>query len=131
MGVLKEGTFLCDSVEGRSLHHRISIGSGMWPAPVISDAEQNVRPLGGGGGRAGENGDKKQKKNSVDHDFSMSGGWLGTTVSVSCSVDQVADVVPLSEYLAATECATPIRELSEAASMPNSNSTNPSTRPIP
>ena len=48
MSVLKQRAFFCDAIKGRSFYDRITVGSGVRPAPVIGDAEQDVGTIFGG-----------------------------------------------------------------------------------
>lgn len=64
--MLEQHTFFRDPVEGRSFYHLISVGSGMRPAPVIGDAEQDIRAVGDEGEGRGKNGNK-EKDNSSKH----------------------------------------------------------------
>jgi hypothetical protein len=41
---MKQHPLAGQSIEGRRLHHRIAISTGMWPAPVVGNAEENVGP---------------------------------------------------------------------------------------
>ena len=54
--MVEEDALLRQAVEGRGLDHRVTIGAGMRPAPVIGDGEENVRSLRRGlrGNRSGQ-----------------------------------------------------------------------------
>ena len=56
IGMVEENALLRQAVEGRGLDHRVAIGTGMRPAPIIGDGEENVRLLwrGLGGNRSGQ-----------------------------------------------------------------------------
>ena len=41
--MLKENVFLCDAVERRGLHNLVPVHSRMWPPPIVSHAEQDIR----------------------------------------------------------------------------------------
>lgn len=81
MGMLEEGTFCRDPVEGGSFHHRVAIGPGMRPAPIIGDAKEDVGAIVSRSASNRANRCESEEKASGDHATTMEADPFETNTS--------------------------------------------------